>query len=68
MTKLTRFVLAPVLLCALVGCQQKVVERYTPAEAPHYSQWEQETHRDHVEYEQRTKDEQRAYWEWRHHQ
>jgi len=32
-----------------------------------YQQWETETHRDHQEFKRRNQDEQKDYWEWRHH-
>jgi hypothetical protein len=38
------------------------------AEAPYYSRWETETHRDHVEFAQRNQADQKAYWDWRHSQ
>ena len=31
-----------------------------------YSRWENETHRDHVDYDHRTPEDQHAYWDWRH--
>jgi hypothetical protein len=31
-----------------------------------YTQWEGETHRDHVEFAARTPEDQHAYWDWRH--
>jgi len=37
-------------------------------EEPYYSRWEAETHRQHEEFKQRKKEEQRAYWDWRHQQ
>ena len=38
------------------------------AEEPYYNQWEHDTHRDHVEFAKRNKDDQKAYWDWRHSQ
>ncbi len=38
------------------------------AEEPYYNQWEHDTHRDHVEFKARNKDDQKAYWDWRHNQ
>jgi hypothetical protein len=35
-------------------------------EVVYYSQWEHETHRDHVDLKKRNKDEQKEYWDWRH--
>jgi hypothetical protein len=62
----------PVLLtgCAVQG---RVYDDYDQqyvrwhAEAPYYSQWEQETHRRHERFERRNREEQREYWEWRDH-
>jgi len=31
-----------------------------------YTQWETETHRQHVDLNHRNKDEQKEYWDWRH--
>lgn len=38
------------------------------SEAPHYSRWEQDTHRQHKDLDQRSQDEQKQYWQWRHRQ
>jgi hypothetical protein len=35
-------------------------------EVVYYNQWEHDTHRDHVEFKQRSKADQKAYWDWRH--
>jgi hypothetical protein len=35
-------------------------------EVVYYQQWETETHRQHVDLDHRTKDEQKEYWDWRH--
>jgi len=37
-------------------------------ETPYYTQWEHDTHRDHVDFAKRSKDDQKAYWDWRHNQ
>jgi hypothetical protein len=37
-------------------------------EEPYYDHWERETHRRHEEFRRRQRQEQREYWEWRHHQ
>jgi hypothetical protein len=39
---------------------------YGPGEDVYYTQWEHETHRDHVDYEKRKDAEQKEYWRWRH--
>jgi hypothetical protein len=36
-------------------------------ETVYYSQWETETHREHRDFKERKKDEQKQYWDWRHH-
>jgi hypothetical protein len=38
------------------------------AEEPYYSRWETETHREHRDFNKRSKDEQKEYWDWRHNQ
>jgi hypothetical protein len=35
-------------------------------EVVYYNQWEHDTHRDHVEFKKRSKDDQKSYWDWRH--
>lgn len=35
-------------------------------EAPHYSQWERDTHRDHVDFNKRNDADKKEYWDWRH--
>ncbi len=35
-------------------------------ETVYYSQWEHDTHRDHKDFKERSKDEQKQYWQWRH--
>ena len=35
-------------------------------EGPYYGRWESETHRQHEEFKQRKKEEQKEYWDWRH--
>lgn len=39
---------------------------YGPGEEVYYTQWEHESHRDHVDYEKRKDAEQKEYWRWRH--
>ena len=38
------------------------------AEEPYYTQWEVNTHRDHVEFAKRTPADQKEYWDYRHSQ
>ena len=38
------------------------------SEQPYYDRWEQETHREHKELNQRDHEEQKQYWDWRHRQ
>jgi len=35
-------------------------------ESGYYQRWEAETHRDHKDFQQRSRDEQNEYWNWRH--
>ncbi len=37
-------------------------------ETPYYTQWEHDTHRDHVDFAKRSQADQKAYWDWRHSQ
>jgi hypothetical protein len=52
------------------GCyhhpDHEYVATWSDNEAPYYSRWEAETHRDHKEWAQRNADEQKQYWSWRH--
>ena len=72
MKKLTRLLLAMVFAIPLVasGCAAHVrVNAWGPGEATYYAQWEHDTHRGHVEWEQRNDADRAAYWNWRkHHQ
>lgn len=36
-------------------------------ETVYYNQWEVDTHRHHMDYAKRSGEDQKAYWEWRHH-
>jgi hypothetical protein len=40
--------------------------RWNNHETVYYQQWETDGHRDHREFNQRNKDEQKQYWDWRH--
>ena len=40
--------------------------RWTPQEDVYYHQWETDNHRDHREWSQRSPEEQKEYWTWRH--
>lgn len=64
-------------LAAFAGCSQH--NRYYDAghgdyhswnadEDQHYRQWENDTHREHQDFAKRSADEQKQYWDWRHHQ
>jgi hypothetical protein len=69
--------LAGAFLCMLVttGCAARV-RYYDPVyhdyhywnqdEAGYYHQWETETHRQHVDFKNRSQDEKNEYWKWRH--
>ena len=38
------------------------------AEEPYYTQWEHDNHRDHQDFNKRSKADQKSYWDWRHSQ
>lgn len=72
MKKLNSLLLGLALAISLfAGCAEHrrvyVEGTYGPAETPYYSEWEHETHRQHMDYERRQKAEQHEYWEWRKH-
>ena len=67
-------VIAAPLFCA--GCAARV-SVYDPyyhdrhvwaAEEPYYSQWEHDTHRDHMDFAKRSDADKKEYWDWRHNQ
>jgi hypothetical protein len=64
--------LAGLASVATVGCYahhhdyDQVTVRWSAGEEPYYERWENETHRDHKDWQQRNSDEQHDYWEWRH--
>ncbi len=37
-------------------------------ETVYYQHWENDTHRHHEDFKKRSREEQREYWDWRHHQ
>jgi hypothetical protein len=39
--------------------------QWTVTEEPYYEQWEHETNKEHRDYNQRSSDDQKAYWDWR---
>jgi hypothetical protein len=56
---------------ALTGCAtgyayDRPYHSWDQSEVGFYLQWEGATHRDHVDYDKRSSDEQRAYRDWRH--
>jgi hypothetical protein len=72
---MTTAVLAAALsVPALTGCAHRVYDPYYhdyhawAGEESYYSQWEHDTHRDHVDFNKRSADEQKQYWDWRHSQ
>lgn len=70
MRKLGRLLLVSVLMVPLFGtgcAPHRQVYAWTPGEETYYVQWEHETHRQHLDYDRRSKDEQNSYWKWRHH-
>jgi hypothetical protein len=74
--KLTPLVLAVALTSpiAMTGCADhtRVYDPYYndyhvwTGETVYYNQWEHDTHRDHRDFNKRSKDEQKQYWDWRH--
>jgi hypothetical protein len=74
---------APMLLAAAIalpvlstGCSGSV-RVYDPyyhdyhvwaTETPHYTQWEHDTHRDHVDFNKRSDADKKEYWDYRHNQ
>ena len=78
---LTTFALTATLAAPLLigGCSARVGYRsYDPyyndyhtwdnTEVTYYTQWETNTHRDHKDFDKRSKDEQKEYWDYRHSQ
>ncbi|MGD1063756.1 MAG: hypothetical protein ABR860_10895 [Terracidiphilus sp.] len=74
----TPFLLATVMSLPLFcgGCAARV-NVYDPyyrdyhvwaAETPYYSQWEHDTHRDHMDFNKRSDADKKAYWDYRHSQ
>lgn len=72
---LTTAALAAALIApALTGCavHARVYDPYYHdyhawnGEVGYYSQWESDTHRDHKDFNKRSADEQKQYWDWRH--
>jgi hypothetical protein len=74
---------APLLLAAAIACplfttgcavHARVYDPYyhdyhaRAGETVYYNQWEHDTHRDHQDLEKRNKEDQKAYWDWRHSQ
>ncbi|MGH9604215.1 MAG: hypothetical protein ACRD3N_00810 [Terracidiphilus sp.] len=71
MEKFGRFLLAAALTIPLLttGCAAHLrVNAWGPGEAPYYARWEHDTHRNHEDWNQRDRADQRAYWRWRHQQ
>jgi len=73
------FLLAAALATPVLvtGCSARVSNGYvndghyndnhwSSHETVYYSQWESSTHRDHVDYQKRSAEEQNEYWAWRH--
>ena len=62
------------LLCNGCAARVRVYDPYYhdyhgwASEEPYYNQWERDTHRDHRDFNKRDKDDQKAYWDWRHSQ
>jgi len=60
------------LFCTGCAAHERVYDPYYhdyhtwPAENGYYVQWETDTHRHHEDFDKRSKDEQKEYWDWRH--
>ncbi|MGO8934937.1 MAG: hypothetical protein ACLPLZ_16960 [Terracidiphilus sp.] len=78
MRKFAPFLLAAVLAAPVLstGCTAHV-RVYDPyyhdyhewaGETTYYGQWEHDTHRDHMDFNQRNDADKKAYWDWRHSQ
>lgn len=68
MKKMGRLLFAAVLLLPILGtacAQRRVVYAWGPGEQPYYQRWEVETHRQHEDWDRRSKAEQKEYWNWR---
>ncbi len=68
MKKSGSFLFASALLVTVlsIGCAaHRQVYAWGPGETTYYVQWEHETHRDHVEWDQRNDADHKAYWAWR---
>ena len=74
---------APLMLAAAIACPAFITGCtvhagvYDPyyhdyhnwnGEVVYYSQWEHDTHRDHVDFAKRSAADQKEYWDWRHSQ
>ena len=65
---------AAIALPGLTGCTvhagvyDPYYHDYHPwgGEVVYYQNWEHDTHRDHKDFDKRSKDEQKEYWDWRH--
>ena len=66
MKKLTGCLLASALMIPLLtGCGPR--HDWGPDENRHYTQWENETHREHQDYDRRSRSDQNEYRDWRNH-
>jgi hypothetical protein len=73
---MTTIALAAALMApAITGCgPHRVYDPYYHdyhvwgTEQGYYTQWEHDTHRDHVDFNKRNANEQKQYWDWRHSQ
>jgi hypothetical protein len=73
--KINSFVLTAAMATAVLTTGCAVHAYYDPyyhdshpvaGEVTFYSQWETETHREHKDFNKRSKEEQKEYWDWRH--
>jgi hypothetical protein len=67
-----------VILAIITGCAEHTTRVYDPYysdyhvwdrnEVVYYQRWEGDTHREHKDFNRRSADEQKEYWNWRHRQ
>lgn len=70
MARFSRLLLAAALMIPLfsTGCaEHRQVYVWGPGETTYYAQWEQDTHRNHVDWEKRSEADHKEYWKWRKH-
>jgi hypothetical protein len=73
--RLAPLMFAAILLStvAITGCAPRVYDpyhhdyhRWNHDEIVYYQRWENETHRQHVDFSKRSEGDKKEYWDWRH--